>query len=122
MSSVERCYEVLPGMQLNRFNNLIVLDGGQIPFISLSEEFDGIENLKASREIVTIYYDEKKVGLIVDGVVGKFQAVLKPLGKYFLQMDNISGATILGNGKIALVLDTNNVIEQFLNKKSVNSC
>jgi chemotaxis protein histidine kinase CheA len=34
-------------------------------------------------------------------------------------MDNISGATILGNGKIALVLDTNNVIEQFLNKKSV---
>ena len=122
MSSVERCYEVLPGMQLNRFNNLIVLDGEQIPFISLSEEFDGIENLKASREIVTIYYDEKKVGLIVDGVVGKFQAVLKPLGKYFLQMDNISGATILGNGKIALVLDTNNVIEQFLNKKSVNSC
>jgi len=119
LSSVERCYEVPAGHQLNRFNNLIVLDGQQIPFISLTEEFDSIENLSTSKEIVVVYYDEKKVGLIVDRVVGKFQAVLKPLGKYFLQMDNISGATILGNGKIALVLDTNNVIEQFLNKKSV---
>ncbi len=75
-----------------------------------------------SQEIVIIYYDEKKVGLIVDRVAGKFQAVLKPLGKYFSQMDNVAGATILGNGKIALVLDTNNVIEQFLNKKNVYSC
>ncbi|MEO6733880.1 MAG: chemotaxis protein CheW, partial [Ferruginibacter sp.] len=63
-----------------------------------------------------------KVGLIVDRIVGKFQAVLKPLGRYFLHMDNISGATILGDGKIALVLDTNNVTEQFLNKKSLPIC
>ena len=122
LSAVDRCYEVSSDRQLNKFNNLIVLDGEQIPFISLSEEFDGQENISSAREIVIIYYDERKVGLIVDRVVGKFQAVLKPLGKYFLQMDNISGATILGNGKIALVLDTNNVIEQFLNKKTVYSC
>ena len=122
MSAVERCYEIPPGLQLNRFNNLIVLDGEQIPFISLGEEFDGTKNNSDSQEIVIIYYDEKKVGLIVDRVAGKFQAVLKPLGKYFSQMDNVAGATILGNGKIALVLDTNNVIEQFLNKKNVYSC
>ncbi len=122
LSSVERCYEVSPGLKLNKYNNLITLDGEQIPFISLTEEFDGTENLTSFREIVIIYYDEKKVGFIVDRVVGKFQAVLKPLGKYFSQMDNISGATILGNGKIALVLDTNIVIEQFLNKKNVYSC
>ncbi|MEO8111974.1 MAG: chemotaxis protein CheA [Ginsengibacter sp.] len=122
LSAVDRCYEVSSERQLNKFNNLIVLDGEQIPFISLSEEFDGRENFSSNREIVIIYYDERKVGLIVDRVVGKFQAVLKPLGKYFLHMDNISGATILGNGKIALVLDTNNVTEQFLNKKTVYSC
>jgi len=122
LSSVERCYELPAGQKLNRFNNLIVLDGEQIPFISLGEEFDGIENLSTSREIVIVYYAERMVGLIVDRVVGKFQAVLKPLGKYFLHMDNISGATILGDGKIALVLDTNNVTEQFLNKKSVSIC
>ncbi len=121
LSAVERCHEIPVGHQLNRFTNIIVLDGEQIPFISLTEEFDDIENFASSKEIVVIYYDERKVGLIVDQVVGKFQAVLKPLGKYFLKMDNISGATILGNGKIALVLDTNNLTEQFLNKKSVYS-
>ena len=122
LSFVERCYELPAEQQLNRFNNLIVLDNEQIPFISLIEEFDGFENPGTSHEIVMVHYDEKKVGLIVDRVVGKFQAVLKPLGKHFLHMNNISGATILGDGKIALVLDTNNVTEQFLNKKSVSLC
>ncbi|MEO6734541.1 MAG: chemotaxis protein CheA, partial [Ferruginibacter sp.] len=101
LSAVERCYELPSVRQLNRFSNLIVLDGEQIPFISLCEEFNGVENLMPSQEIVIVYYDETKVGLIVDRIVGKFQAVLKPLGRYFLHMDNISGATILGDGKIA---------------------
>lgn len=118
LSVVNRCYEMSPVRQLNRFNNLIVVDGEQIPFISLSEEFDGIENTSPLQEIVIVFYEEKRVGLIVDKVVGKFQAVLKPLGKYFLHMDNISGATILGDGKIALVLDTNYVAQQFLHKKT----
>lgn len=117
ISSVERCYELPLSRHLNRFNNLIVLDGEQIPFISLSQEFDRIEDPSASQEIVIVSYEEIKVALIVDRVVGKFQAVLKPLGRYFLRMNTISGATILGDGKIALVLDTNHVIEQFLNKK-----
>jgi two-component system chemotaxis sensor kinase CheA len=118
LSAVERCYELPSMVELNRFNNLVVLDGEQIPFISLVEEFDGIENNADSREIVIVYYDDREVGLIVDRVVGKFQAVLKPLGRYFVRMDMISGATILGDGKIALVLDTNNVAEQYLNKKN----
>ena len=117
LSSVERCYELPEAKQLNQFNNLIVLDGEQVPFINLVEEFDGVKSAAGCREIVIVYYDDKKIGLIVDRVVGKFQAVLKPLGRYFLHMDNISGATILGDGKIALVLDTNNVTDQFINKK-----
>ena len=44
LSAVDRCYEMPESKPLNRFNNLIVLDGQQIPFISLAEEFDGIEN------------------------------------------------------------------------------
>ena len=120
LSSVERCYELPEAKQLNQFNNLIVLDGEQVPFINLVEEFDGVKSAAGCREIVIVYYDDKKIGLIVDRVVGKFQAVLKPLGRYFLHMDNISGATILGDGKIALVLDTNNVTDQFINKKMFN--
>jgi two-component system chemotaxis sensor kinase CheA len=122
LAAVDRCFEAPAVQQLNRFNNLIVLDGEQIPFISLSEEFDGKENLSGSQEIVLVYYDEKRVALIVDSIVGKFQAVLKPLGRYFQNMDNISGATILGDGKIALVLDTNKVAEQYLHQKRLAIC
>ncbi len=122
LGAVDRCFEAPTVRQLNRFNNLIILDGEQIPYISLSEEFDGIENLSGSQEIVLVYFDEKKVALIVDCIVGKFQAVLKPLGKYFQNMDNISGATILGDGKIALVLDTNKVAEQYLHKNRNAIC
>jgi two-component system chemotaxis sensor kinase CheA len=122
LAAVDRCFEAPAVQQLNRFNNLIILDGEQIPFISLSEEFDGKENLSGSQEIILVYYDEKRVALIVDNIVGKFQAVLKPLGRYFQNMDHISGATILGDGKIALVLDTNKVVEEYLHQKRLAIC
>jgi two-component system chemotaxis sensor kinase CheA len=122
LSSIDRCFEAPAVKQLNRINNLIILDNEQIPFICLSEEFDGIENFSGSQEIVMVYYEEKRVALIIDSIVGKFQAVLKPLGKYFHQMDNISGATILGDGEIALVLDTNKVIEKYTQKKRIAIC
>ena len=100
----------------------MVFEGEQIPFISLRDEFGSSANFGGNQEIVIVNYDEKKVGLLVDRVVGKFQAVLKPLGKHFQHMDNISGATILGDGKIALVLDTNKVVEQFLYAKNLSIC
>ena len=121
LSAVDKCYEAASVQLLNKLNNLVVFEGEQIPFISLREEF-GAEGIISDQEMVIVNYDEKKVGLLVDRVVGKFQAVLKPLGKHFQQMDNISGATILGDGKIAMVLDTNKVVEQFLYTKNLSIC
>ena len=121
ISAVDKCYETSPSQLLNKLNNLVVFEGEQIPFISLHDEF-GSANFGSNQEVVIVNYDEKKVGLLVDRVVGKFQAVLKPLGKHFQHMDNISGATILGDGKIALVLDTNKVVEQFLYAKNLSIC
>jgi len=122
ISAVDKCYETSPSQLLNKLNNLVVFEGEQIPFISLRDEFGSSANFGGNQEIVIVNYDEKKVGLLVDRVVGKFQAVLKPLGKHFQHMDNISGATILGDGKIALVLDTNKVVEQFLYAKNLSIC
>ena len=122
LSSVDRCFELHSPADLNHFNNVIVLDGEQIPFINLSEEFNGIEDITESQEIIIVYHEDHKVALVAGHVVGKFQAVLKPLGRYFLQMESISGAAILGDGRIALVLDTNKVIEQYSNKKRLALC
>jgi two-component system chemotaxis sensor kinase CheA len=117
LSSVERCLEAPAAKQVNNFNKVLVLDGQQIPYINLSEEFGRLTVGAQPCEIVLVYFEEKRVALIVDRVIGKFQAVLKPLGKHFQKNENISGATILGDGSIALVLDTNKIAEQYLHKK-----
>ena len=60
-----------------------------------------------------VKYDDKKIGIVVDHITGEYQAVLKPLGKMYRQEDVFSGASILGDGTVALVLDTHKVINQF---------
>ena len=118
LSAVDICHEVSSVQLMNSFSHVIVIDDQAIPFINLQNELAGIETAMQSREIVVVQYGEKKIALLVDVIAGKFQAVLKPLGRYFNHLDIVSGATILGDGNIALVLDTNKVVEQFLNKKS----
>jgi two-component system chemotaxis sensor kinase CheA len=64
-------------------------------------------------QVVVVKYEDKRVGVSVDAIIGEYQAVLKPLGKLYKNQDLISGATILGDGTIALVMDTNKMIKQF---------
>jgi two-component system chemotaxis sensor kinase CheA len=118
LSAVDICHEVSSVQLMNSFSHVIVIDDQAIPFINLQNELAGMETTMQSREIVVVHYGEKKIALLVDIIAGKFQAVLKPLGRYFNHLDIVSGATILGDGNIALVLDTNKVVEQFLNKKN----
>ena len=95
------------------FNNIINIEGVQYPFYYLRDEF-GIEGEKPEREeIIMVKYDDKKIGIVVDHITGEYQAVLKPLGKLYRQEDVFSGASILGDGTVALVLDTHKVINQF---------
>ena len=95
------------------FNNIINIEGVQYPFYYLRDEF-GIEGEKSEREeIIMVKYDDKKIGIVVDHITGEYQAVLKPLGKMYRQEDVFSGASILGDGTVALVLDTHKVINQF---------
>ena len=60
-----------------------------------------------------VQYGETRIGLSVDNIIGQYQAVLKPLGKLYKNQQTISGATILGDGTVALVMDTNKLISEF---------
>ena len=113
LTSVDKIYAADHSKLVNTFNNLIVLDGQQIPFFYLRGEFDIEENKGKNEQIVVVRYEDKRIGLAVDTVIGEYQAVLKPLGKYYKNQEIISGATILGDGTIALVIDTNKAIKYF---------
>lgn len=113
LSVIDKIYASDHKNLVNSFNNVVVLDGVQFPFFYLRDEFDMKESDLESEQVIVVKYEDKQVGLVVDEVVGEYQAVLKPLGKYYKNQEIISGATILGDGTIALVMDTNKAIKQF---------
>ena len=123
LSAVDKIYAVKHSEVVNHFNNLIVLDGEQTPFFNLREEFHLPESENETEEIVAVRYEDSRVGLVVDNVIGEYQAVLKSMGKMYKEQEMISGATILGDGTVALVMDTNKMIEKFSsyqeNQKSI---
>ena len=114
--AVQKCFEVKRGQIASAFNNQIVVDGEQIGFFSLREQFEINKNYPEILQLVTVAFENHKVGLVVDKVIGEYQAVLKPLGKIYKQQDFIAGASILGDGTVALVMDTNKVIKEFSTK------
>lgn len=113
LSVITKCYEVDYEEMTNNFNNLLVLDGEQIAFINLRNEFLINTLPPVKSQMIVVNNGERKVGLSIDSIVGEYQAVIKSVGKYYKNQDFVSGATILGDGTIALVLDTNKIINQF---------
>jgi len=87
----------------------ILLRGSVLPLLRLSELFgQTTESERGDGEglhVVVVGYGENKVGVVVDHLVSKMEIMIKPLGDYMRDVDGISGATILGDGKVALVLD-----------------
>ncbi|MFP4046921.1 MAG: chemotaxis protein CheA [Bacteroidota bacterium] len=121
LSAVDKIYAAQHSDVVDTFNNLITLDGEQVPFFYLRKEFGIPEAESDMEEIVVVRYEDIRIGLVVDAVVGEYQAVLKSLGKMYKQQDIISGATILGDGTVALVFDTNKMIDQFAGRKAEKS-
>ncbi|MEX1031015.1 MAG: chemotaxis protein CheA [Paenibacillaceae bacterium] len=85
-----------------------------IPVIAIDELLNckrDKKEIKVEHEIVIVRKGDKLAALIVDELIGQQEIVLKTLGKYLVDMFAISGATILGDGQVALILDTNAMIK-----------
>ena len=85
---------------------VIHLRGKVIPLIRLNEVLD-VESSSQSESLIVVIIQkgEKLAGLVVDELIGQQEIVIKPLGKYLNSNKLISGATILGDGEVALILD-----------------
>lgn len=95
-------------------NRMVNYRNSVIPLVSLGKLFD-VPNTSDSNEgdtqIVVIRKGEKLAALVVDEFIGQQEIVLKSLGKYLTNLFAISGATILGDGQVALIIDTNALIK-----------
>ncbi|MGB9813172.1 MAG: chemotaxis protein CheW [Thermovenabulum sp.] len=94
--------------------DVVVLRGKVIPLIRLHEildaEFD--EKQRDKFIVVVVKRGEKDIGLIVDDLIGEQEIVIKSLGNYLKSLKFIAGATILGDGQVALILDINSLFEE----------
>lgn len=96
-------------IKLVQSKEVISLRENVIPLIRINEMLD-IESSKGPDEnlmVVIVKKGEKLAGLVVDDLIGQQEIVIKSLGKYINKCKIISGATILGDGEVALILDTN---------------
>lgn len=91
---------------------VIHLRGSVIPLIRLNTILD-VEDAKEDAEeltVVIVKKGDKLAGLVVDNLIGQLEIVIKSIGKYINNSKMISGATILGDGEIALILDVNTLV------------
>jgi two-component system chemotaxis sensor kinase CheA len=82
-----------------------------VPFVLLRDFFETEEGEAGEEpeieQIVIASAQDSRIGFVVDQVIGDNQTVIKPLGRLFRDVEGISGATILGDGTVALILDVN---------------
>lgn len=83
----------------------INLRGEALPFVRLRDFFNETGKRSKFENIVIVQYSGHKTGLVVDDLFGEVQTVIKSLGKVYRDIKGVSGATILGSGRVALILD-----------------
>ncbi|CCZ27471.1 putative uncharacterized protein [Firmicutes bacterium CAG:194] len=110
LGSIQTIEDVEPAeIKYVQAKEVINLRGTVIPLIRLNEVLDNESTKKPDENLLVIIVKkgDKLAGLVVDELMGQQEIVIKSLGNYINKNKIISGATILGDGEIALILDTN---------------
>ena len=112
LSIVEECVELTRAdVEATHGRHLANVRGELTPYIKLREQFAIADNQPDIEQIVILSVGGQRVGFVVDDVVGEHQTVIKTLGKLYRDVRGISGATILGDGTVALILDPGLLVE-----------
>ncbi|MEA4858370.1 MAG: chemotaxis protein CheW [Solidesulfovibrio sp.] len=102
---VEECLELPPGLALRQGRGVMDLRGVATPLVCLRHFFGLDGDAPACSHVVTVRREEGRAGLVVDGVVGRRQAVLKHLGRALGKVPGVLGGTVTEAGDMALVVD-----------------
>jgi two-component system chemotaxis sensor kinase CheA len=104
INEIEYCYEEDHAKLFDKKSRQINHDGQLMPFVSLREHF-GLEDFPAKETVIMINKNDTRIAVVVDQIVGKLQTVYKPLNELLHPVDCFSGASILGDGSMALILN-----------------
>ena len=100
-------------------------NGDQLVSIDLNKIFNGRPTEFANSKMLIVGQGDKRVGMVVDAVLGEFQIVVKPLGRFLRSVDMISGASVMGDGSLSLIIDPGRLVNYFnqsrLRKKAASA-
>ncbi len=104
INEVEHCYKEEHAKLFFKKSRQVTYNGQLIPFVSLREHFD-INEFNKEETVIIINKNDTRIAVVVDSIVGKLQTVYKPLNELLHDVDCFSGASILGDGSMALILN-----------------
>lgn len=122
VEAVDECLE-LPGDsdKAGHAHDLVSLRDSFVPIVRLHELFGFPYPERADRRIIVVRVGDECFGLVVDAIIGQRQTVIKPLSRYHRGVPGLAGATILGNGRVALLLDLQDVHRMARHRQSGQS-
>ncbi|WP_321532462.1 chemotaxis protein CheA [uncultured Desulfuromonas sp.] len=122
LSAVEECIELTAkDIQDAHGRNLAKVRGHLVPYVPLREEFAIDGKRPAVQQIVITQINAQQLGFVVDNVIGEHQTVIKSLGPMYRDVQCVSGATILGDGSVALILDIVYLMQKAAEKNLIGS-
>lgn len=113
LSVVEECVELsATDDRRSTERNFMNVRGDLVPFIRLRDLFDARVPADLHQKVVIVAAGDLRVGLVVDQIIGNHQTVIKTLSKLHADVASFSGATILGDGTVALILDVSHLVDR----------
>lgn len=105
LEHVTECTELPIEQRSTEASGILSLRGDAIPYIRLRQVF-GLSGKAPKREnVVVVKMNEFQAGIAVDELLGDMQTIVKPLGRAFRSVPGIAGSTVLGDGRVGLILD-----------------
>ncbi len=110
LSNVSACMEMATTDQEGDRQALLSVRDELVPYIKLRERFRIAGDRPAIEQVIIADSHTGQIGLVVDRVIGDHHTVIKKLGRLYRDIDEVSGATILGDGSVALILDVEKLV------------
>jgi two-component system chemotaxis sensor kinase CheA len=109
---IEYCFKEANENLFKKDNRYVQYKNNPIPLISLREQFRYPQSEQKNLMVIVINKFDRKYAITADQIVGEHQAVIKPLGDLFVNQPFFSGGSIMVDGKLAFILDTNFLFNQ----------
>jgi two-component system, chemotaxis family, sensor kinase CheA len=112
LASVEECVELTQEDDTKSTGrSFLNIRNKLVPFLRLREMFRSTQPADRYQKVVIVSSGEQRIGLVVDQVIGDHQTVIKSLSKLHADVKTFAGATILGDGSVALILDVAQLVD-----------